>query len=181
MIRHGLLRQTLGNARRLRPHGAIGPYVTFLDLADGASPQCLHPLAHAGAGSALVAHLRTNLIFLRQQPHLARFPNGVRHRLLTINVNALIHGADGSWGMGVIRGRHSTGINVLAHLVEHLAEVGKFFRLRKLAGCATATVEITITKRDHLADLPGTFNIASALAAHADTGHGQPFIGTENT
>ena len=86
-------------------------------------------------------------------------------------MDALIDSEDGSRRMGMIRGGHSTGINVLAHLVEHLAEVGKFLRLGKLASCAAATVEITITKGDHLADLPSAFNVASALAAHANTGH----------
>ena len=181
MIRYGLLRQTLGHSRGLRPHGAVGPHVTFLDLANGAGPQRLHALAHASARGALVAHLRANLVLLRHQPHLARFPHSMGQRLLAIHVNALVHRADGGRRVGVIRGGHGAGIDVLAHLVEHLAEVGKLLGLGPFLSRAAAAIEITITKRNHLANLASTTYVATAFAAHSDAGHSDAFIGAKHT
>ena len=83
--------------------------------------------------------------------------------------------------MGVIRGRHGAGINVLAHLVEHLAEVGKLLGLGPFLGRATAAIEITITKRNHLTNLAGAANVADTFAAHSDAGHSDAFIGAKHT
>ena len=181
MIRHGLLRQTLGHSRSLRPHGAVGPHVAFLDLANGAGPQRLHALAHASARGALVAHLRANLVLLRHQPHLACFPHGMSQRLLAIHVDALVHRADGGRRVGVIRGGNGAGIDVLAHLVEHLTEVGELLSLGPFLCRAAAAIEITITQCNHLANLASATYVATAFAAHSDAGHGDAFIGAKNT
>jgi hypothetical protein len=82
----------------------------------------------------LVAHLCHNLRararFLHEQ---LRLDERACHRFLKINVLAILkrHHRDGE--MTVVRSRSHHGVEVLAVLLEHLAEVGEQFRLRILA------------------------------------------------
>ena len=82
--------------------------------------------------------------------------------------------------MGVIWGGHGAGIDVLAHLVEHLAEVGKLLGLRPFLSRTTAAIEIAITKRNHLTNLAGTANVAATFTTHTDASHGDAFIGAKH-
>lgn len=80
-----------------------------------------HPILDCGV--ALIAHLRNNALRLRPKSHLTTFPNGVRKRLLAINMLPALHGENCRERVHMIRGRHGDGVDRVPQLLEHLTEV----------------------------------------------------------
>ena len=63
------------------------------------------------------------LYFLAVSDQQARFPDGARERLLHVDVLAALHAPDGRGGVHEIGNGDDDRVDVLAFLVEHLAEV----------------------------------------------------------
>src|SRR5262245_8709407 len=104
-------------------------------------------------------------------------------RLLAIHVFLEPHGGDAGDGVAVIRGRHGDRVDLLADLVEHLAEVRVNLRLGvgegrlRVLGLLVAVVEraiqfpvVDIAQCDDLADPGRVKDVALSLPADADAG-----------
>ena len=71
----------------------------------------------------LVAHLGRDLIFRRGVGQQVRFPRGARQGLFAVDVLAVLHAQQRDGGVQVIGSGDHHRVDVLALLVEHLAEV----------------------------------------------------------
>src|SRR4029079_15467851 len=83
-----------GALTALRPDGAVGPDVDFLDVSDDATLDPLHLGGAAFGGVTLVAHLGHDLGLAGLGDHLAGFADVVGKRLLAVDVLAHAHGHD---------------------------------------------------------------------------------------
>ena len=112
---------------------------------------------------------------LGHQPGLV---DRVRQRLLAEAVLAHPHGHQRGRGVGVVGRADGHRVDALAHLVEHLAEVGVALGLGKplLAGVVQRAF-VDVADGDHVAGVAGVARIARALAANADAGHGDRSLG----
>ena len=81
---------------------------------------------------ALVAHLRRNVVLLFSRHHQLNLTEAVGHRLFAVDMLAERHCQHGDRKMREIRYGHAHGIDVLVHLVEHLAEILVARHVRKL-------------------------------------------------
>ncbi len=126
------------------------PGVNFLDLADYAFLQQPRSQPVFKVGVNLVSHLRDELFLFGEQPHLTRFPDRVRQRLLAITVFAAIHGEHRGRSVHVIGGRHDDGIELVAQLLDHLAVIGEVGDARKMLVDLIKPVRIDIAESDEL-------------------------------
>ena len=100
-----------------------GRGVYFGDVTDRAGPD------HFGGGAGgivrvtLVAHLRGNLVFNGGVAEEAGFPGSAGEWLFDIDVNAALHGIESDSCVHVVGDADGAGVDVLAFLVEHDAEV----------------------------------------------------------
>ena len=127
----------------------------------------------------LIAHLCDDLFVARQFRDRARFPNRVRQRFLQIDVFAQLDRHRGGMEMSVIRRRDRYGIDALAFLLQHDAEVFELFRQRKGLERPGRVGLIDITKRHDVF----TFAIADidrAFAAYTDGGNVQACVRAKN-
>ena len=173
--RNRILFRNRGEA--LRPHRPVAPGVHFGDVADIAVPDDLGALPRAFVGIALVAHLGRDLVFRGRLPQLARLPNRAYQRLLHVNVLAALHTPHSGCGVHVIRRGDDHGIDVLAFLIQHLAEVPELRRVfEALEGGGGAAV-VHIAERHDVFRGRRSRDVGGALAAGADGGHVQLFVG----
>lgn len=106
----------------LRPDGTIRPDVNFAHRTDEAGLHDFHRAAQTILGTALVAHLRDDAVFLGQLAQEARFIDRLRQRFLAVNILAQLDGRRGHQRVHVIRGRNDDRIESL-FLFEHHAPV----------------------------------------------------------
>ena len=164
------------DGQALRPDGSIGPGMHFADVADGSVPDHFGALAGAFVRISLIAHLRGDLIFRGEVGEQARFPNGARERLLTIDVLAALHRPGGADGVHEIRRGDDDGVDVL-FLIEHLAEVGIPGRLVELVEHFLGAVGVGIAEGDDIfLGVVADGDAATRLASRADGGDVQFFI-----
>ena len=111
--------------RRLLAIGpaAAVPDVDLLDLAERAAADQLQGAAERAAVGALVAHGRGHLVLAGQLAQGPRFVERAGQRLLAEDVLAGADGGGRDDRVGVVGRGHDDGVDLLAHLVEHLAEV----------------------------------------------------------
>ena len=90
------------------------------------------PVAHGLDGCSvelvglnLAPHLRDDARLLRGEPHLPRLVDRVRERLLAIHMLAHLHRLRGGDGMAMIGNADCDGVDLVAHFVEHFAEVAE--------------------------------------------------------
>ena len=69
----------------------------------------------------------------------------------------------------MVRSADGQRVNLLAHLVEHFAEVEIAFGLRKFLSLFVEPIFVDVANRDNLAELAGLEDVAVALAADADS------------
>ena len=122
-----------------------------VDVADGAVPDPLAERADRVEGVALVAELGHDLVFLgglHQGPDLA---DGVRQRLLAVDVLAPFDRGHRRHGVGMVRRADDHRVDLVAHLVEHLAVVlvhlGVGELRRRSARCGAASADRRRTGR----------------------------------
>ncbi len=77
------------------------------------------------AGVSLVAHLCGDAATSREVHHALALPEGVGEGLFTVNVFAERHRKHGHREMRVVGSRHDYRVDFVAHLVEHLTEIGE--------------------------------------------------------
>ncbi len=108
------------------PCGQMGRFVqTWTSLTVPKAPARIMAAAlrSAAVGRALVAHLRGHLHLAGDLAQAAGFVDRVRQRLLREAVLAQLHGHGAGRGVRVVGRADGDGVDALAHLVEHLAEV----------------------------------------------------------
>ena len=136
------------------------------NFADDAGVNPFADLADAFAGVALVTHLGDDLEFAGAFGEPTGFEDGVRDRLLDIDVLAFAHAGHADEGMRVVGRRDDHAVNILT-LLEHLTEVGEEFGLRELLNRPRAALEVEVAHRDDV--LIGTVtDVAAADAPEAD-------------
>jgi len=99
------------------------PDVDFPDVAQDAIFDQLDAAPELPAGGALVAHLGGDLLLLRRLAHPARFVDAAGHRFLDEGVLAGLHRGHTGDGVGMVRRGDDDAVDLLLHLVEHLAEI----------------------------------------------------------
>ena len=161
----------------LRPDRAVGPDVNFLDLAQRAGLQNRGRFAEVVVGGALVAHLRGEVLLGGQLPQHAGFVQRLGHRLLDEGVLAHPHAHRSGDGVGVVGRADGHGVDALAHLVEHLAEVEILLRVGPALARGVEAGLVDVADRDHVAGPAGILRIAGPLAADADAGEVDLFQG----
>ncbi len=151
----------------------------------------LHCPAQAVGSRALIAHLRGDLHLLGRLAHVPGLGDRVRQRLLAVDVLAHVHRHQAGRRVRVVRRADGDGVDLLAHLVEHLAVVEVRFRVvlslprprLDLFGVAQVfqgvveMVLVDVADGDNVAEFAGLGNVAVALAADADAGNADGFIG----
>ncbi len=111
------------------------------------------------------------------QAQLAGFPHVVGQRLLRVDVLADLDRHHGGDGVGVIGRGDGDGVDLLAHLVEHLAEVGELSGLGVLGGFGVEALLVDVADGDEVGVLGGLLAVAVAFAADADAGEVDPLVG----
>ena len=104
------------------PHFEAGELVAFVpdprmhraDAPDHSRAQQLHRRAVFPRAVDLVAHLRDDPRLFRREPHLPRLPDGVRERLLTIDVLPRAHGGEGDARVPVVGRADLHGVEFVA-------------------------------------------------------------------
>ena len=117
----------------------------FAHLADGTGLDELHRQAILGRRMNLDAHLRDELLLPRELGELAALVDVVRQRLLTIDVQAALHGRHCHRRVHVV-GRGDVDGSEALFLVEHLAPVGVDAQVRILL------LQIVRLARFHIGD-----------------------------
>ena len=119
----------------LRPPlaGTIGDHVDLADRADRAAFEQFDQPQIAGMLVVLGSHLSCDPFFASQPRDEARFLDGVRKRLLAVNMQAAAEGADSGRGVMVIGGADDDGFEIFP--LQQLAIVEELFGLGKAAGC----------------------------------------------
>ena len=145
--------QRFGNWRWFRigafvPPRLIAPRVGFTNLSNDPALDQLHRGPVRACGMDLRSHLRDKFCFFRDQAKLSRFVDVVRQRLLAINVLAMVHRGHGRCRMRVIRCGNMNRIDLVGHLIKHLAKVGEPLRLGMLFTGCSQIVCIDIAERD---------------------------------
>ena len=120
-------------------------------FADGSSLNPLAGEADALAGVALIAHLRHTLGLGRHIAHGACFGDGMRQRLLHIDVAPGAHGHDAGRRMHMVRRGHEDGVDVLL-LVDQFAVVAVELGIRVFFDGAGGVIEIDIAKGDDVGE-----------------------------
>ena len=148
----------------LRPEGTVGSAVHAGHLADFAVPDPFaNEVAVCGRG-ALVTHLRSHLVLLGQVGEQAGLIDGVGQRLLHIDVLAHGDGVGGHDGMRVVGGCYEDGIDALAHLVVHAAEVAILLGIGMTVPGILGIVPVDITEGD---DVVRPLHVAKVGVTHA--------------
>ena len=149
-----------------------------MHLADGAGPDPLADPANGTKGMPLVAELGDHFVFAGSLHQRTDFLDAVRQRLFTINMLAMLHGLQGDDRMRVIGRADDYRVDLLVHLVEHDAKVLEPPGLGILRELLGGVVIVHVAQRDHvLAFARDGVNVGASLAADADAGHVELFVG----
>ncbi len=152
--------------------------MNFLDGPKHAGADHRGGLAQRSVARALVAHLRGDFHFAGDLAQLARFLDGARERLLREGGLAEPHGHGGGRGVHVIGSAHGDRIDAAGHLVEHLAKVVVLGGVREALGAGLfQRVVVDVADGHDVARTLGVGRVAGALAAHADAGKADHFVG----
>ncbi len=106
--------------------------VDRVDVADGPVPDPLAERADSIERVALVAQLRHDLVLLGRLHQGPDLGDGVGQRLLTVDVLASLDGRHRNHGVGVVGRPDDHRVDLLVHLVEHLAVVLVHLGVREL-------------------------------------------------
>ena len=136
-------------ALRERPGAGAAAGVPDMDLANGpqrAGPEDLDGPAERLGGGALVAHLGGDLALCGQLPQRAALAEVVGQRLFAEDVLAGPHRGRGDDGVGVVGHGGDDGVDLLIHLIEHLAVVAETAGVGDLLCSALGTAVVDIAQ-----------------------------------
>ena len=173
----GNARRVFGPADALRPDRAIGPDVDVLDRAQNPRSDQLDPRAEAILGGPLIAHLGTELLLGGERPHQPRLLDRPGQRLLAEAVLAHPHGHHAGRGVGVVGRADRHRVDLVAHLLEHLAVVEVLLRLGVLFTHLVEDFAVDVAQGDDLTVSAGVVGVTVSLAADADAREADLFIG----
>ena len=125
----------------------------------------------------LRAHLGRQLVVGRRLAHEPDLAHVVGQRLFAVQVLAQPHRAEARRGVDVVRRADDDGVDVIAHRVEHLAEVLELFRgLDRLLLCGDGEVAgVDVADGDDV--LAGyAVHVLAATAGDADAGDVEPLV-----
>ena len=173
-------------ARRLRAVGILADVQARLeaqaarhvDLADAAVLHELDRLAHGGPAAVHRAGLHDLVVGARGVRHQAAFQDGVRGRLLDVDVLAGLERPDGGERVPVVRRGDDDGVDVL--VVEHAPEILREARLerrdvleqRRVVGARGEQVLVDVAERLDLDVLQFREAPLEPVALAADTDAG---------
>ncbi len=142
----------------------------FRHVADLPGPYDLGGHAVGLVRKALVAHLRSDLVFGRGVEQQPCFPGRARQWLFDVDMLAALHAGERDGGVHEVRHADRTGVDVLALLVEHDAEVFVFGGLLvALQVCAGAGF-VHVAQRYDVFRARGIVQVHAALPAAANGG-----------
>ena len=158
-----------------------------VDLADAAVLHELDRLAHGRAAAVHRADLHDLAVGARRVDHLAPFPDGVRRRLLDVDVLAGLQRPDRGERVPVIRNRDDDGVDVLvvedAPQVLHVARLERRDILqRRVVGARGEQVLVDVAERLDLdvLELGEALLQRVALSVDADAGGHDFVVGAEH-
>ena len=123
--------RTTGPRHTLGPDRTIGVDVHFVHRPDQSGLDPFIDQPRVVAGVALVSHLRDDAAAPGEFLEPARFVDGMRERLLHVDMLLEFHCRLGDDRVGVVRCCHDQGLDVLL-LVQHLAEISVALRRHEL-------------------------------------------------
>ena len=88
----------------------------------------------------------------------------------------LFHRSDGCDGVRMVRRTDSHGVNLIAHFLEHFAEVDKGLGLRDSLRFLGELVFVDIDQGNHVTEAIGIICVAGTFTANTDTGEVQFFV-----
>ena len=148
------------------------------DLANDTSPHKFDGSAEAALGGTLVSHLSDNFVARGGFPHDPRLVDRTCQRLFTVNVFAQLQRRNRGDSVGVVGCRDQNRINLLFHLIEHLAEVLIPLRFRMFLVDISRPLRIHVAERDEIvAHAMKRIETAPSLAADTDSGNVQFAVG----
>ena len=148
------------------------------DLSNDTSPHQFDGPAEAPLCGTLVSHLRDNVVARGGFPHDPRLVDRTCQRLFTVNVFAQFHCRNRGDGVRVVGCRDQNRINLLFHLIEHLAEVLIPLRSRMFLVNIARPLRIHVAERDEIvAHAVKRIEAAPSLAADTDSGNVQFDVG----
>ena len=148
------------------------PGVHGEDFADATGLDELHAGAVFFRGVNLVTHLGPHLGFRGLQAKLTRLPDGVRERLLAVDVLAHAHGDHGRQRMHVVGRRNGHGVEAVTEPGEHLAPVAVMRHAGVLLINLGEAASIDVAEADEMGlGVRGAFvDVGFAFAVDADRG-----------
>ena len=143
---------------------------------------CLE-LEVVGFRVSLVTHLCNNTEFLFGTHHHFNFLEGAGHRFFYIYVFSMSHCLDRDREMGMVRCTNCNGVDLVGHLVEHLAEIleTRYFREHRNKFLSMRCTHIYITKCNNFAQT-GFIQFACNLTptvTDTDKSDSHLFVGTD--
>jgi len=118
--------------------------VRFANRPNAAGLNNLDGAAQAVFRRALIPHLRGDFVLIGDFFHHAGFIHVVGERLLAIDVLLHLHGHDAGRRMRVIGSAHGHGVDLLVHLLQHLAKVVVLLGVGKSLGLRVELIVIDV-------------------------------------
>ncbi len=134
--------------------------------------------ASALVGVAVVAHLGDHLSLRRGGAQFARLGDRVRKRLLDVGVLAHLDRHHRGREVHVVGCRNHNTVDLVLHLLEHLAEIAVAGRHGELLGDLPGAVEVHVAQgHDLLANVGAGVDVALAFSTDADARNAHLFAG----
>jgi len=164
-------RLLFGTGNALGPHRTVGPNVDLFDIAENPCLEFGRSASEPRALGALVPHLRSRFGGGCEFGDLASFPNRPGQWLLGVTSLAHLQRHSGGHRVGVVRCADGHRVDVLADLIEHLAEVIEGLCIFKVFVLLAAVegVVVDIANRDDLSVVGSILGVAGAFAPNSDT------------
>ena len=164
-------------AQTLRPDRPIGPYVNLLDGPQRPERMTSTPERKPPSDVPWLPIWVQSFFSAASVRIEPRFLDRPGQRLLAKAVLAHAHGHDAGRGMRMVRSAHGDGVNLVVEFVEHLPVVIIFLGLGVLGPHLIEGMGINVAKPDDLAMATRVVGVAVSLAADADAGKANLFVG----
>ena len=127
-------------------------------------------------GGSMVAHLSAASVFSSDFRHQTSFIDRTSQRFLAETVFAKTHAHQAGGGVHVVGSRAGERVDLVAHLVEHFAEVGEFGSVCVTFQSAAAFIGVRIANCNQIAGVGGVCCIRRSFAGNANSGEVNLFV-----